>query len=56
MAFPQTTPPVMVVDLVAPVEPQQPSHAKFSYTDDAPDAVRYHVGLTDEQELELVMI
>lgn len=55
VAFPQTTPVVLVVDLFAPEEPSKPSHRKRPCTDDDPDTMRLHVGLTEEQELELVM-
>lgn len=43
------------MDLFTPAEPSQLSHEKRPYTDADPDIVRLHVGLTEKQELELVI-
>lgn len=44
-----------MVDLFAPQEYQQPSHGKRPCIDDDPEAVPFHTGLTEEEELKLAL-
>lgn len=52
----ETTPSVLLVDLFATDEPIQPSLGNRSYMkNDDPDVIRAHVGLTKQEELELIL-
>lgn len=55
VVFLQTTRPMPIVDLFSPEELSQPSLEKRPYTDDDPDTVQLHAGLTEQEEVELVM-
>lgn len=55
VTLPETKLLVQVVDLFAPKEPTKSSHRKRPYLDDDPNAIHFHIGLTEKEELELVL-